>query len=209
MSKYFNNPFLAAIGFPTRLSFDKFCQDYAEDARKVNRILEKGTESMISQCQAIITPIKERIHLAEKERKEKVKDDKLKLLIEKKKAAEEKQQKELDTAKKQAVEEYKRKSQTIEINSSPIVLKPIHRFSPLPSGTISCSACRNKTQEINHLKAMLAQRDMEILALLETVAELDEEKERVEEEKERVVQELETFKEGFEDFTNVLKRKRQ
>jgi len=203
MAHYLNNTFLSAIGFPTRISFDRFCDDYTEEARKLNIILKKATEAMISQCRAIVTPIKERIQQVEKERKDKAKDDKLKLMLEKKKITEEQHQKEIAIAKKQAVAEYRRATKIVEISSSPIILKPVPRtFSPPPSGTISCSACRSKTQEINHLKSMLAQRDTEIAELRETVAELEEEKERV-------VQELETFKEGFEDFTNVLKRKRQ
>lgn len=201
MSNYFNNPFLAAIGFPTRISFDKFCEDYADDAKRVNLILKRGTDAMIAQCKAIVTPIKERIHLAEKERKDKAKDEKLKLLMEKKKATEEQHQKELDAAKKQAVEEYKRKAKTIII-SSPMSLPILKPASPPLSGTISCSGCRSKTQEINHLKSLLAARDFEILELHETITDLEEEKLRI-------VQDLETYKEGFEDFANVLKRRRQ
>jgi len=51
------------------------------------------------------------------------------------------------------------------------------------------------------LKNSLTKRDLEIIELKETIAELEEEKLLLE-------QDLETFKEGFEDFSNALKRKR-
>jgi hypothetical protein len=217
MSNYFNNPFLAAIGFPTRISFDKFCEDYVDEARKLNLVLKKGTDSMITQCKAIITPIKERILEAEKGRKERAKVEKLQFLIEEKKKTDEQHQKELAQARKQAVEEYKRKTSPIVISSprkieigpsNPwIKSKPI-QAAPPPSGTISCKTCRMKDLEnaklketINELKASLTKRDFEIAILKETMTELEEEKLHLE-------QDLETYQEGFADFTNVIKRKR-
>lgn len=203
MSNYLNNTFLAAVGFPTRISFDKFCEDYADEARKLNLILKKGTETMISQCRAIVTPIKDRIQQVEKERKDRLKDEKLKQLMDKKKTTEEQHQKELALARRQAVEEYKRNTAPIVISSSPMVTykprpKPV---SPPPSGTISCLTCRTKDLEITHLKSALSKRDFEIAELRETITDLEEEKLRLE-------QDLDTFKEGFEDFSNTLKRKR-
>jgi len=201
MANYFNNTFLAALGFPTRISFDKFCDDYVDEARKLNLILKKGTDAMLQQCRLIVTPIKERIQQTEKERKDRAKDEKLKLLLEKKKITEEQHQKELALARKQAVEEYKRKSEPIVI-SSPVVFKPRPKpASPPPSGSVSCTNCTHKNQEIANLKNSLTKRDLEISELKETIAELEEEKLLLE-------QDLETFKEGFEDFSNALKRKR-
>lgn len=202
MANYLNNTFLQTLGFPTRISYDKFCEDYVDEARKIALILKKGTDTMITQCRAIVTPIKDRIQQVEKERKDRLKDEKLKQLMDKKKHTEEQHQKELAVARRQAVEEYKRRTEPVALSSVPIVFKPRPMVSPPPSGTISCANCTSKNQEIANLKASLAKRDFEILELREMVSDLEEEKLRLE-------QDLDTFREGFEDFSSALKRKRQ
>ena len=215
MSNYFNNPFLVAIGFPTRISFDKFCDDYPDEARKLHLILKNGADTMISQCRAIITPIKERINLAEKERKDRAKEEKIQALIEQRKKVDEQHQKELSHAKKQAVEEYKRNTaktiQTISISSSPMVSSPmIYKARPKtisspPPSPIICLTCRTKDQEITQLRASIVKRDFELYELRETILMLEEKNLDLE-------KDLDAFKEGVEEFAytlNNLKRPRQ
>lgn len=193
MADYFNHSFLAALGFPTRLSFNAFCSDYPDESRKLAFIFRKGAETILAECKAVVDPIKERIRRAEIERKERVKEEKRKAVealvrttLEKERKTEEQHQKELCEARKQAVEEYKKSigspTRPIEISSSPMIYKPRPplRTTPPPSGTISCLPCRQKDLEITHLKASVAARDKQIAELKETITVLKQDVDEIE-----------------------------